>query len=536
MATYPDDATADATEFSVLSTITYSSTGSTTDFNLSGEVSSKAEVLAIVDGVVQDTVSYSLTNASSTVSFSTAPNATTLVLKNLDLPSRFLINRKLEQTGSVFYSNSSATVVDSNTYLINANTEAFALPVTSSPTDANTILVFLSGILQDPSTFTFPSRILGNRGIDIGDNSAVKLLTLFNNNLTDSSPVGHTMTMVGAGSATFANEKQITLDGTNDYVFTEDLNKTLNIFKNDFTIDVFAKPDTGTSMSSNQSLFAYHSTASQFVNLQITGANSNVGFIINDSGTTTEIYGGNCNGGVNVHIATSYEKATSNLRLYVNNVKVAHTTFSTFNDFDGNVTIGANSHTGTGKIPGEFFNGNIDFVRVAASSRYKTAEHMHVTDHDPSIISGAPLGSLNTDDKLDIRVFEGTVETDDRFSSMADKKPDAGFSLKRAFDTILFESQAGYEKRRLRSRRSKRTFELQYTNLHGVGKKAIDNFYTARSGNFDSFLFDLSHISESGTATVRFDGDLNIQQVLSASSNLRDNFFTVSFTLKEVFD
>ena len=143
MATYPDDATADATEFSVLSTITYNSTGSTTDFNLAGEVSSKAEVLAIVDGVVQDTVSYSLTNASSTVSFSTAPNATTLVLKNLDLPSRFLINRKLEQTGSVFYSNSSATVVDGNTYLINANTEAFALPVTSSPTDANTILVFL---------------------------------------------------------------------------------------------------------------------------------------------------------------------------------------------------------------------------------------------------------------------------------------------------------------------------------------------------------------------------------------------------------
>jgi len=82
MATYPDDATADATEFSVLSTVTYNSTGSTTDFNLAADVGTKAEVLATIDGVVQDTSTYSLTNASSTVSFSTAPNATTLFLKH----------------------------------------------------------------------------------------------------------------------------------------------------------------------------------------------------------------------------------------------------------------------------------------------------------------------------------------------------------------------------------------------------------------------------------------------------------------------
>jgi hypothetical protein len=69
-----------------------------------------------------------------------------------------------------------------------------------------------------------------------------------------------------------------------------------------------------------------------------------------------------------------------------------------------------------------------------------------------------------------------------------------------------------------------------------VGKRAIDEFFKARSGSFDSFTFDLSHLNETGTATVRFDGPLKVQQVLSASSNLRDNFFTVSFTLNEVFD
>ena len=72
--------------------------------------------------------------------------------------------------------------------------------------------------------------------------------------------------------------------------------------------------------------------------------------------------------------------------------------------------------------------------------------------------------------------------------------------------------------------------------MHGIGKRAIDEFYTARSGEFESFTFDLGHINESGTATVRFDGPLNVTQVLGASANLRDNFYTVSFKLQETFD
>ena len=119
---------------------------------------------------------------------------------------------------------------------------------------------------------------------------------------------------------------------------------------------------------------------------------------------------------------------------------------------------------------------------------------------------------------------------------MADRKPDKGFTTTRAFDVATFTSQSGYEKRRLKSRRTKRAYSLQYTNITGVEKTAITNFYNARSGTFEAFNFDLSHLSESGTITARFEGPLNVDQVLSTGSNLLENFYTVSFNLQEVYD
>ena len=104
------------------------------------------------------------------------------------------------------------------------------------------------------------------------------------------------------------------------------------------------------------------------------------------------------------------------------------------------------------------------------------------------------------------------------------------------FDVTTFKSQAGYEKRRLNSRRPLRNYNLEYTNISGVERTAIENFYNARSGEFESFSFDLSHLSESGTITARFDGGLNINQVLSSGTSLTDNFYSVNFKLKETFD
>jgi hypothetical protein len=124
----------------------------------------------------------------------------------------------------------------------------------------------------------------------------------------------------------------------------------------------------------------------------------------------------------------------------------------------------------------------------------------------------------------------------DRFTSMADRKPDKGYGTQREYNTIIFESESGYEKRRLRSRRSKRSYELQYTNITGLEKFAIENFYAQRSGSFDSFYLDLEHLNETGTVRVRFDGALKIDHVLSAGSNVLENFYSVSFTLKETYD
>ena len=119
---------------------------------------------------------------------------------------------------------------------------------------------------------------------------------------------------------------------------------------------------------------------------------------------------------------------------------------------------------------------------------------------------------------------------------MADRKPDSGIESSRTFDVTTFVSQAGYEKRRLKSRRSKRNYDLTYSAITGVEKTAIETFYNARSGTFESFTFDLSHINESGTIVARFEGPLTISQTYSIGNRLIDNFYTVSFQLMEVFD
>ena len=533
MATYPDDAQAPITAFSVVADVQFNSTGtSRTDFNLPSTVSHKGEITAFIDGVLQQTTAYDLSNAGQTASFLVAPNASNLTIKTITLPSRFRLNRTFPAVRSVDYSNTTATVNDSNSYLINGNTESFALPASVNVSTATDFMVFLSGVFQSPDSYTYPSVLLGNQGIDIGDNSAVKLLTNFSGNLTDESPSGHTLNFRD-GSASFASSKQLDLDGTAGNFADIADNDDFNILDRDFTLDTFIKPDTGTTMTANQTLFAKHAqTNNNNYTLRLVGANSNVGFIVNDGGSITEIYGGNANGGVNLHIAVSHEKNTNNLRLYVNNVKVAHKSFAA-SDFAGNVIIGSNSNTAS---EGERFSGLIEYTRLSHAPRYKSGGISPITNHTPTIISGAPLGSISSDDTLSIRVFDSEVTTLDRFTSMADRKPDKGFTAERSFDTITFNSQAGYEKRRLRSRRSKRNYNLNYTNITGIEKTAIENFYNARSGEFEAFTFDLSHINESGTITTRFDGPLSVTQVLSTGAALTENFYTVAFKLQETYD
>jgi len=118
--------------------------------------------------------------------------------------------------------------------------------------------------------------------------------------------------------------------------------------------------------------------------------------------------------------------------------------------------------------------------------------------------------------------------------TMTSRKPDRGFSVGEQFNNAIFTSQVGYERRRAISRRSKRQFQLQYTNVNGGYKQAIENFYRARSGDLESFEFDLSYIGLSGTIQVRFDGELTTAEV-QTTSNVLTNIYTVSFKLIESY-
>jgi hypothetical protein len=536
MATYPDDATAPITAFPITSTITYSSTDAlTTDFNLATTVTHAGEVAAFIDGVLQQTTTYAISNAGATVSFITPPNASNLTLQSVSVPPVLKQLRSTYSSVAAEFSNTSATVINGNSYLINADQVAFALPGTANVASGSDIQVFLSGIYQRSEAYTYPSATLGDTGIDIADNAATKLLTNFFDNLTDESDSSHTVTFVGgsASYATYGDDKFITLDGTDDYLSIPS-NDDFNVNDRSFTIDAWVRPDTGTSMTSNQTLFARHGDATNNYNLRLVGANSNVGFIINRAGGITELYGGNANGGSNYHVAVSYDATQNNLRLYVNNVKVAHTAYVAATATSGNVSIGANSNTTT---TGEFFNGDISFARMAHVARYRTDTIVPISSSNAiSIQSGAPLGSEVAGDSLTIRTFTAAVDSQDRFTSMADRRPDKGIGSTRTFDVNTFASQAGYEKRRLRSRRSKRTYDLKYSSITGVEKTAIENFYNARSGEFESFSFDLNHINETGTITTRFQGPLSIEQTHSVGPRLIDNFYTVNFSLQEVFD
>jgi hypothetical protein len=118
--------------------------------------------------------------------------------------------------------------------------------------------------------------------------------------------------------------------------------------------------------------------------------------------------------------------------------------------------------------------------------------------------------------------------------SMTNRKPDRGFTLEDSFNTAIFTSQIGYEKRRQISRRSKRKISLTYTNINGGYKIALENFFKNRGGDAEAFEFNLSYLGLSGTILVRFDGGLQTTETLSSEDPL-NSFYNVRFILQETF-
>ena len=540
MATYPDDATISQESFSIISTVTYTSTGSTTLFNLGSAATFTGEIVAIADGITQATNSYTIDADKEGITFLVAPNVANLVVRVVSIPSRFTINRTISDVSAVNYSNTSATTVNGNTFLLNGNTESFSLPASANVTTTDELFVYVSGAFQDPSAYTYPSVVYGSSGIDIGDNTATKLLCNFNGadeatSSTDESPSSHTLTFrdgeeLDTTIKQFGNAS-LKLDGTRDNVSIA-ASSDFDLLDDNFTIECFARP---AAVGSQAAILTRYASATDYYKLDLL-ANDNIRFMYVQGAATSnvEVIGGKANVDKFYHVAVSYDHQGSNLQLYVNNVRVQNASMSFSNSTHlstAPLEIGAaNITTGT-----DNFNGYIDALRISKSLKYRAAGAQAMTTA-PTVIGGGALGSIQSTDKLTIRGFGMSVTTKDRFNSMIDRKPDTGFSRSETFDVATFTSQAGYEKRRLKSRRSKRIYQLTYTNITGIERTAIEEFYRARNGTYESFNFDLSHLSDSGTINARFEGPLSVTQVLSTGTALVDNFFTVSFGISEVFD
>lgn len=114
------------------------------------------------------------------------------------------------------------------------------------------------------------------------------------------------------------------------------------------------------------------------------------------------------------------------------------------------------------------------------------------------------------------------------------RKPDRGFSYPTSYPTSIFTSQTGYEVRRSKSRRPKRTFDLSYNNVSGIVKIMIENFYRDKLGETESFDFDLTHLGLSGIIRVRFSGTITVKEVFS-TLDPETSVYSLSFTLEETY-
>lgn len=121
----------------------------------------------------------------------------------------------------------------------------------------------------------------------------------------------------------------------------------------------------------------------------------------------------------------------------------------------------------------------------------------------------------------------------DDISGLSSRKPDKGFSQSKEYLTSNYQTQVGYEKRRLLSRRAKREYSLSYTNVLSSLKEAVETFYDSMGGSYSTFSFDLSHVNETGTIRVKFNGPVSITHIATLNS---DNIYSITINLIEDFN
>jgi hypothetical protein len=206
------------------------------------------------------------------------------------------------------------------------------------------------------------------------------------------------------------------------------------------------------------------------------------------------------------------------------------------------ITVGGNSYNTNGSrtafsIPEEVLGtvNNKDFLLITNNNAVQpTTAYTYPTGSNYNLVTFATAPPAAN--AIEIRAYSTKQQYTTRLTDMRYRKPSNGYATQTQFNVAKWSSQAGYEKRRLLSRRAKRSYQLNYTNISGVERQAIENFYSARSGEFDTFTFDLTHINQSGTVRCRFNGPIEVQQVFSKGNTIVDNFYNIRFNLQEDFD
>ena len=180
---------------------------------------------------------------------------------------------------------------------------------------------------------------------------------------------------------------------------------------------------------------------------------------------------------------------------------------------------------------------NKDSIIVARSGVTQSQSEFTFPSATLGIYGIDMIEAPKSDEVLEIRVFDSGIQKYVRRAGLGGRKADKGYSYTREADVKTTKFIAGYEKRRLNTRRLRRKWNFTYTNINGLDKEAIDSFYLSRNGTYESFSFDLSHINESGLATVVFDTPPQITNVLAASaSDFTQNYFNVTMQFREVDD
>lgn len=119
--------------------------------------------------------------------------------------------------------------------------------------------------------------------------------------------------------------------------------------------------------------------------------------------------------------------------------------------------------------------------------------------------------------------------------SMTDRKPDKSFSSSYSYNTAKGISVALYSKSKLITRRKIRKLSLAYSVITKTRRDNILAFIDARGGPHETFIFDLSHINESGLITMTFDEDSYREEQLQAGDSDDTTWYSVAFSLTQTY-